>query len=158
MGVVVPRRELAAVLAQERAAGRTVVFTNGVFDLLHAGHARYLQAAKALGDVLVVAINTDASCRRLKGGDRPFVPEGDRAELLAALASVDYVTFFDEDTPVETLALLQPAIHVKGGDYRPDDLPETPTVRAYGGTVQVLPFHSGRSTTTLASRIRRSQP
>jgi rfaE bifunctional protein nucleotidyltransferase chain/domain len=126
-----------------------VVFTNGCFDLLHVGHARYLQQARALGDALVVGVNTDASVRRLKGEGRPIVPEEERAELIAALACVDYVTLFGEPTPEALLAHLRPDLHVKGGDYREEDLPESPLVRGWGGQVVILPLTPGRSTTQL---------
>jgi D-beta-D-heptose 7-phosphate kinase/D-beta-D-heptose 1-phosphate adenosyltransferase len=142
-------------LAPLRARGGRIVFTNGCFDLLHVGHTRYLQEARALGDALVVGVNTDASVRRLKGEARPIVPEAERAELLAALACVDYVTLFDEATPERLLAHLRPEIHCKGGDYRAEDLPETPLVRSWGGAVVILPLTPGRSTTELAERLRR---
>jgi rfaE bifunctional protein nucleotidyltransferase chain/domain len=141
--------ELAHRLEPVRAQGGRVVFTNGCFDLLHVGHTRYLQAARALGDVLVVGVNSDASVRRLKGQERPIVPEAERAELLAALACVDYVTLFDQDTPEQLLACLRPDIHCKGGDYRAEDLPETPLVRSWGGKVVILPLTPARSTSRL---------
>ncbi len=154
MGEVVRSWEvLAQRLAARRARGERIVTTNGVFDLLHVGHARYLRAARAQGDLLVVGINTDAGTRRLKGLSRPFVPEAERAELLAALACVDYVTLFEEPTPEALLEALRPDLHVKGGDYRADDLPETAVVRRHGGEVITLPFVAGRSTTGLAERI-----
>lgn len=149
----VSREELAGLGQRLRASGKRVVFTNGCFDLLHVGHARYLEAARALGDVLVVGLNSDASVRGLKGPGRPVVPEAERAELLGALRCVDYVTLFDEPTPVEVIALLRPDVHTKGGDYRADDLPEAATVRACGGEVAILPFSEGRSTTGLIERI-----
>lgn len=149
----VSREELAGLGQRLRASGKRVVFTNGCFDLLHVGHTRYLEAARALGDVLVVGLNSDASVRGLKGPGRPVVPEAERAELLGALRCVDYVTLFDEPTPVEVIALLRPDVHTKGGDYRADDLPEAATVRACGGEVAILPFSEGRSTTGLIERI-----
>ncbi|MBI3909985.1 MAG: D-glycero-beta-D-manno-heptose 1-phosphate adenylyltransferase [Armatimonadetes bacterium] len=152
--VVRDRAGLATIAANLRRAGRTLVFTNGCFDLLHVGHVRYLQAARALGGVLIVGVNTDASVRRLKGPGRPILPLEERAEILAALACVDYVTFFDEPTPAELLAAIQPQIHVKGGDYREDELPEAPVVRAYGGQVVILPFVAGHSTTQIVARLR----
>ena len=149
------RVDLLAQAAFWRSDGERVVFTNGVFDLLHIGHARYLAEAKTLGDRLVVGLNSDASVRRLKGDERPFVAEEDRAELLLHLAAVDAVTIFDEDTPVALIEALKPDVHVKGGDYDVDKLPETPVVRAYGGEVRILRFVEGRSTSNLADRIRR---
>lgn len=138
--------------------GRRLVTTNGVFDLLHAGHARLLGQAARLGDLLVVLVNTDEGARRLaKGPGRPFNTLADRAELLAALRPVDAVVAFAEDTPEAALAVLRPEVHVKGGDYRPDELPEAEVVRRHGGEVVVLPFHEGYSTTSLADRVRASQ-
>jgi D-beta-D-heptose 7-phosphate kinase/D-beta-D-heptose 1-phosphate adenosyltransferase len=151
---IVPRREVAALGESLRAEGRRIVFTNGCFDLLHVGHARYLVAARELGDALVVGVNSDASVRALKGPARPLVPEGERAELLAALRAVDYVTLFPEPTPEAVIELLRPDIHVKGGDYRLEDLPEAESVRRAGGRVVLLPFTAGRSTTALVERIR----
>lgn len=145
--------ELAERLEAARKSGRRIVFTNGCFDLLHVGHTRTLRQARALGDLLVVGINTDASVRRLKGEGRPLVPEAERAELIASLACVGYVTLFDEATPEALLSRLRPEIHVKGGDYQ-EELPETPLVRSWGGRVVILPFTPGRSTTELAERLR----
>lgn len=154
MGRLVPREELAALGEGLRAAGRRIVHTNGCFDLLHVGHLRYLRQARALGDVLVVSINRDSGVRRLKGPGRPIVPEEERAELVAALACVDYVTLFEEPTPAEVIRLLRPHLHVKGGDYRAEELPEADAVRDVGGEVVIVPFLPGRSTTKLLRRIR----
>lgn len=151
---ITPREGLVRLGERLRAEGRRVVFTNGCFDLLHVGHLRYLQQARGAGDALVVGVNTDAGVRRLKGPSRPVVPEQERAELLAGLECVDYVTLFDEPTPVETIALLRPAVHVKGGDYRPEELPEAEVVRACGGEVVIMPLVPGRSTTNIMSRIQ----
>jgi D-glycero-beta-D-manno-heptose 1-phosphate adenylyltransferase len=143
--------------ALERVAllPRPLVFTNGVFDVLHRGHATYLSHARELGASLVVALNTDASARRLgKGPDRPLNTEGDRAALIAALESVSMVTFFDEDTPLELITALKPDILVKGGDYDMDTLAETAVVKAYGGTAVAIPFVEGYSTTALVSKIK----
>ena len=143
--------------AAERIATlpRPVVFTNGVFDVLHRGHASYLAQARDLGASLVVALNTDASARRLgKGPDRPLNTEGDRAALIAALESVSLVTFFDEDTPLELITALQPDILVKGGDYDMDTLAETAVVKAYGGKAIAIAFVDGYSTTALLKKIR----
>ena len=144
---------LSAALDGFRAAGKTIVSTNGVFDVLHVGHVRYLQAARGLGDLLVVGVNSDACTRHLKGPSRPFVPEADRMELLAALACVDLVTVFDEPTPEALLEVVRPNIHAKGGDYHAALLPESAVVRRHGGTVVSVPFESGYSTTSLAERI-----
>ena len=148
--------EAAARWVKElQGAGRKVVFTNGCFDLLHVGHVRYLEAARALGDALIVGVNTDASVKRLgKGGDRPFTPEADRARVLAALACVDRVVLFGEDTPLALITLLAPDILVKGGDYRLDEIVGREVVLARGGRVVALPFVPGYSTTGLIDRIR----
>lgn len=153
------RSELAEELEKVKSAGKTVVFTNGCFDILHIGHVRYLQDARALGDVLVIGVNDDDSVRRLKGPDRPINYELDRAELLAAFECVDYVSLFDEDTPVELIQALRPDVHVKGGDYRPDDLPEAKVVRSYGGQVKIISFSitdtEGRSTTNVINKMKK---
>ena len=136
---------------------RPVVFTNGVFDVLHRGHATYLAQARALGASLVVALNTNTSARRLgKGPNRPLNNEQDRAALMAALESVSLVTWFDEDTPLELITTLQPDILVKGGDYDMDTLAETAVVKAYGGKAVAVSFVDGYSTTALAEKIRQS--
>ncbi len=152
---IVTRADAAARMA---ALPQPVVFTNGVFDVLHRGHATYLAHARALGGSLVVALNTDASARRLgKGPDRPLNNEEDRAVMMAALESVSLVTWFDENTPLELIAELRPDLLVKGGDYDMDTLAETAVVKAYGGTAQAIPFVDGYSTTALVKKIR-SQP
>lgn len=134
---------------------RPLVFTNGVFDVMHRGHAIYLAQARALGASLVVALNTDASARRLgKGPDRPLNNELDRATLMAALGAVDLVTWFDEDTPQQLIAQIRPDILVKGGDYDMRKLPETALVESWGGRALALPFVEGYSTTALVRKIR----
>ncbi|GGP71952.1 D-glycero-beta-D-manno-heptose 1-phosphate adenylyltransferase [Saccharothrix coeruleofusca] len=138
-----------------RARGGTVVATGGCFDLLHAGHVRTLEAARALGDCLVVCLNSDRSVRRLKGPDRPITRESDRVEVLRALACVDEVVVFEEDTPERVLDRLRPDIWVKGGDYRAGSLPEAELVRRWGGRTVVVPYHRGRSTTRLADALSR---
>lgn len=149
---IVPREQALARLA---ALPRPLVFTNGVFDVLHRGHATYLAGARALGASLVVGLNTDASARRLgKAADRPLNNQQDRAVLLAALASVSLVTWFDEDTPLELIAQLRPDILVKGGDYDMDKLAETALVKSYGGKALALAFVDGYSTTALVQKIR----
>jgi len=150
---LVSRDRLAAIVADLRRDGRKIVFTNGCFDLLHIGHVRYLAAASKHGDVLIVAVNSDASVKRLKGPNRPLVPADERAEMLAALAFVDYVVIFEEDTPDSLLRLVRPDVHVKGGDYRPDELPEAPLVRSLGGEIVIAPLVDGRSTTIYITRI-----
>lgn len=151
---VVKRGELEQLSEQLRRAGKTVVTTNGCFDILHVGHIRILQQARALGDVLIIGINSDASVRKLKGDSRPINNEDDRAELLAALSAVDYVTVFGEDTPVEFLKLVKPDVHVKGADYKPEQLAETPIVESFGGRVEILSLVPGRSTSNVVSRIQ----
>ena len=132
---------------------QVIVFTNGCFDLLHPGHVAYLEAARALGDVLIVAVNSDRSVRALKGPTRPITPEDDRARVLAALACVDCVTVFDDDTAERLLCNLQPNVYVKGGDYTRTEPVEAGAVRAYGGSVRILAFASGYSTSDLVRRI-----
>ena len=149
---IVPRAQAAARVA---ALPQPVVFTNGVFDVLHRGHVVYLARARELGASLVVALNTDASARRLgKGPDRPLNNEQDRAVLLAALESVSLVTWFDEDTPQALIGELRPAVLVKGGDYDMSQLPESALVQSWGGRALAIPFVDGYSTTALVRRIR----
>lgn len=149
---ITSRQDAAARVA---ALPQPVVFTNGVFDVLHAGHVTYLAQARALGGSLVVALNTDASAKRLgKGPDRPLNTDVDRATLLAALESVSLVTWFEEDTPLEIIDELRPHIIVKGGDYDMAKLAETKLVQSYGGTALALPFVAGHSTTALVAKIR----
>ncbi len=144
-------------VAQVRTGGGKVVFTNGCFDLLHVGHIRYLQAARALGDFLVVGLNDDASVRRLgKGPGRPLTPQDERAEILAALACVDAVVLFGQDTPLDLILTLRPDILVKGGDYTPGNIVGRPEVLSWGGAVHVIAFVPGRSTSGLLERIRKA--
>ena len=168
---ILPLAALAALLAPRQAAGAHVVCTNGVFDLMHIGHLRYLTTARAMGDLLVVGVNSDASTRRLKGPTRPLVPAAERAEMLAGLACVDFVTIFEETTAEELVRVLHPDIYVKGGDYTITNtgdgdpgtssatavpakpLPEAAIVLAYGGRVQLLSYVPGHSTTELIDRI-----
>lgn len=148
-------REECAKLAAAGHWPRPLVFTNGVFDILHRGHVTYLDEASQLGGALIVAVNSDASARRLgKGPDRPLNEAGDRAALLAALSCVDAVTFFDEDTPLETIAMIKPDLIVKGGDYDMASLPETRVVESWGGRAVAIPFEFARSTTALVRKIR----
>ena len=149
MGKVVTVEELLPLLP-----GRRVVFTNGCFDLLHVGHLRTLQWARAQGDLLVLGLNSDASVRQLKGPTRPITGEQDRAELLAGFACVDFVVLFEEADPMRLLAQIRPAVHVKGGDYRPEELPEAALVKSWGGEVLVTPLIEGRSTTKIESQLR----
>jgi rfaE bifunctional protein nucleotidyltransferase chain/domain len=138
-----------------RAAGKRLVFTNGVFDLLHVGHVRYLAQARALGDALLVAINSDKSVRELKGPQRPVFDQAERAEILAALRHVDYVTIFDDLSPRSLIAKLLPDVLVKGGDYKLDEIHGREEVEAAGGKVISLPFVEGASTTALIERLKK---
>ena len=147
------RTKLASVLQQLKTEGKTVVTTNGCFDVLHLGHLRYLQAARQLGDLLVVAVNSDTSVRQLKGENRPLVPEAERAEMLAGLECVDYVVIFPELTPIDLLSELKPSIHVKGGDYKLEQLIERDVVETNGGKVVVGLNVPGKSTTNLIQVI-----
>ena len=155
---IISREEAARWVRGLQGRGLKVVFTNGCFDLLHPGHVDYLEEARSLGDALLVAVNTDASVRRLgKGGLRPVNPEADRARVLAGLSAVDRVVFFEEDTPLALLTELQPDILVKGGDYQVHEVVGRELVLARGGQVRILPFRTGYSTSLLVKRIRSSQ-
>src|SRR5260370_21270462 len=159
---IMNREALAIEVQRRQQAGEHGVFTNGCFDLLHLGHVRYLQEARALGDFLILGLNNDAGVRSLKGAGRPLVPEMERAEILAALTCIDYVTIFAEPTAGPLVALLQPAIYVKGGDYAaaqgdlpdPDRLPEASIVQAYHGIVRRIPYLPHHSTTALIPGIK----
>ncbi len=156
MGRILTSGDLAAELARRRAAGERVAFANGHFDLLHVGHLRYLRAARAEADLLVVAVNDDASVRRLKGAGRPIVPEAERAELLAALEPVDYVVVFSGDSPAPLLAELKPDVHCKGPDYgSPDQVPERAVVAGYGGRTALVGDPKDHATSDLIARVRR---
>ena len=156
---VYSRVDLDPLLSQHRRHGARIVFTNGCFDLMHVGHTRYLEAARRLGDVLVVGLNSDASARSLgKGPGRPFMPEQERAEVLAALASVDYVVLFDEPDPRSLIEAVQPDVLVKGGDWRLDTIIGRDIVEQRGGTVHSIPLVPGVSTTDLVRRIQSASP
>jgi rfaE bifunctional protein nucleotidyltransferase chain/domain len=148
------RPSAAEVVRRVRAAGGTVVATGGCFDLLHAGHVATLEAARRLGDCLIVCLNSDASVRRLKGEGRPLVPERDRVRVLEALGAVDAVTVFGQDTPHAVLDAIRPDVWVKGGDYAAPALPETELLAGWGGQVVVVPYLAGRSTTRLVETAR----
>jgi len=153
-GEVFALDQAAAFVAQLRAARKTVVFTNGVFDLLHPGHVRYLAEARRLGDALIVGVNSDRSVRAIKGPGRPITPEAERAEILAALASVDGVVVFDEDTPHAVIGRLQPDVLVKGADWGADRIVGRDIVEGRGGRVVRIPLAPGYSTTAILARIR----
>jgi D-beta-D-heptose 7-phosphate kinase/D-beta-D-heptose 1-phosphate adenosyltransferase len=144
---------LASIIEAEKARGKQVVFTNGCFDLLHVGHVRYLQKARAYGDLLVLGLNSDNSVRRLKGEKRPLIGEKERAHILAALDCIDYVVIFEEDTPIRLLEALKPSVLVKGGDYTPDTVVGKDLVESYGGRVELVEFVDGRSTTNIIEKI-----
>ena len=149
------RSEAIAFAENRRAAGKSIVFTNGVFDLLHPGHLRYLQQARRLGDALIVGINSDRSVRAIKGSDRPITPEAERAEILAALECVDGVVLFDEDTPQSVIAALQPDVLVKGADWAADAIVGRDIVETRGGRVVRISIEPGHSTSALVEKIRR---
>lgn len=148
------RTAAAEWASRARDAGQRVVFTNGVFDLLHPGHVRYLQAARAQGDALIVAINSDRSVSAIKGPTRPLTPEAERAEILGALACVDAVVVFDEETPAEIIAAVLPHVLVKGADWAPDKIVGRDTVEAHGGKVVLMPVEQGWSTSSIIEKIR----
>ena len=154
MGQVVTREQLKDLGERLRKEGKIIVSTNGCFDILHVGHSRILKESRALGDVLIVGLNSDESVSRLKGPTRPINKQDDRAELLCALECVDYVSIFPEDTPVEFLKELKPGKHVKGADYKPEDLQETPVVRQFGGEVVILGLVPGKSTSSVVEKIK----
>jgi len=153
MSKIRDRENLVAERQRCRQAGQCVVFTNGCFDLIHPGHVRYLRQARSLGDVLIVAINSDRSARRLKGPGRPILNQEERGEVLAALEVVDYVTVFDEPTPRELIAALLPDVLVKGGDWTPDQIVGREEVEAAGGKVYSLPYVAGYSTSNIIDRL-----
>lgn len=150
---VLAREALVRTVDDQRRNGKRIVFTNGCFDLLHVGHMRYLQQARLLGDCLVIGLNDDASVRRLKGDERPLIPHDERASVLAALACVDYVTIFAEDTPLDLIQLLRPDVLVKGGDYTPDTVIGREEVESYGGTIELVPYVEGVSTSHIIDSV-----
>jgi len=151
---ILNERDLSQVVAEDRKAGQTIAFANGVFDLLHVGHVRYLQGAAAVADVLVVAVNGDDSVRMLKGEGRPLTSEDERAEIVAAIRGVAYVTIFHEKSPARLLQVLKPDFQCKGTDYTPDSVPEAEVVRAYGGKVVIVGDPKDHSTTETIKKLR----
>ena len=151
--MLIPKERIEDFCATLREAGQRVVFTNGCFDILHAGHVRYLEAARAMGDCLVLGLNTDASVRRLKGETRPVNTELDRAAVVGALVAVDYVVLFDEPTAELLIEKVRPAVYAKGGDYTRETLPEAKIVEKYGGEVHFIDLVPGRSTTKIIEKI-----
>ena len=154
---VLNREEASKLIEDLKKQGKQVVFTNGCFDILHVGHMTYLEEAKEFGDYLFVGVNSDESVKRLKGPTRPINSEVDRAELLAGLKAVDYTVIFTEDTPVELIVELKPSIHVKGGDYKKEDLPETKVVESYGGRVEIVSLVEGKSTSNVVKKIQNKE-
>ncbi|HTY42987.1 MAG TPA: adenylyltransferase/cytidyltransferase family protein [Thermoanaerobaculia bacterium] len=152
---ILARAELLEAAARERAAGRRIVFANGAFDLLHVGHVRYLEAAAREGDWLAVGVNADASVARAKGPGRPILPEAERAEIVAALAAVDAVVIFGEDSPAALIAELKPDVHAKGTDYAAETVPERAVVAAYGGRTVIVGDPKDHSTTDVLAGIRK---
>ena len=155
--LIVGRNELVTRIATEKAAGSRIVLANGCFDILHAGHVRYLIGARALGDVLVVGINSDTQVVRLKGAGRPILPEQDRAELVASLQAVDLVTIFSEPTVTELLLAIKPDVHAKGTDYTEETVPERDVVRSYGGRVAIVGDPKDHSTSEILKKLSRER-
>ncbi|PIP05528.1 MAG: D-glycero-beta-D-manno-heptose 1-phosphate adenylyltransferase [Syntrophobacterales bacterium CG_4_8_14_3_um_filter_49_14] len=153
MNKIYSREKLKEELDRLRKEGKKTIFTNGCFDILHVGHARYLQEAKKIGDILVVAINSDSSVRAIKGEKRPIIPEDERAEMVASLGSVDYVTIFHESTPLELIEYLQPHVIVKGGDWTEEKVVGRESVKKLGGTVVIVPEIRGASTSGIIEKI-----
>ncbi len=153
MGSVVKREELPQLLENLKKQGKTIVTTNGCFDILHVGHVRYLQKTKTFADVMIVCLNSDVSVKKIKGPDRPINCEEDRAEILCALSCVDYVVLFDESSPEKLLCEIKPDVHTKGADYTLETLPEAKSIIANGGRVEFISFVEGKSTTNVIKKI-----
>lgn len=154
MGKVISQKELGKVLTNLK--GKKIVFTNGVFDLLHIGHLRYLKKAREMGDVLIVGLNSDRSVKKIKERGRPIIPEKERAEIIAALEPVDYVVIFNEETPVNLIKKIKPSLHIKGGDYKNKELPEEKVVKELGGQVVFTRLERGKSTSSIIKKILKS--
>ncbi len=154
--MLITRSELKNILNRLRAEGKTIVTTNGCFDILHAGHVRYLEKAKSFGDILIVALNSDKSVKSIKGEGRPINNENDRAEVLSALRSVDYVVLFDEDSPLDLLLQIKPDVHTKGADYTIETLPEAKGIMENGGRIEFITFVEGKSTTSIIEKMKNS--
>lgn len=148
------KEDLVSILDSVRENNKKIVFTNGCFDLLHAGHIQYLNQARQLGDVLIVAVNSDRSVKALKGNNRPILPEQDRLVIIASLCFVNYVVLFDEDTPYDVISVLKPDILVKGGDYKPEDVVGKDIVEEYEGEVVIIPYEENKSTTDIIEKIK----
>lgn len=153
--MLIKRNELDDLLKKLKQDGKTVVTTNGCFDILHVGHVRYLEKAKSFGDVLIVALNSDKSVKSIKGESRPINNELDRAEVLSGLKSVDYVVLFDEDSPIDLLLQIKPDVHTKGADYTIESLPEAKGIMDAGGRIEFISFVEGKSTTSIIEKMRK---
>lgn len=156
MGQVIDRKDIVKLVEDLKAQGKTIVTTNGCFDILHVGHVRYLQATKAFADISVVCLNSDVSVKKIKGPDRPINNENDRAEILCALSCVDYVVLFDESSPVDLLCEIKSDVYTKGADYTIETLPEAKPVMQNGGRVEFISFVEGKSTTNVIKKIEAS--
>lgn len=155
MGKVVLRSEISKLISDLKSQNKTIVFTNGCFDILHVGHVKYLQKSSEFGDILIVGLNSDSSVKKLKGDSRPINNEKDRAYILCALSVVDYVVIFEENSPVELLETIKPDIYTKGADYTVETLPEAPIVIKNGGHVEFIDFVEGKSTTNIIKSIKK---
>lgn len=153
MGQIIKREDIQTLLADLRKEGKTVVTTNGCFDILHVGHVRYLQKTRTFADKMIVCLNSDVSVKKIKGPDRPINNENDRAEILCALECVDYVVLFDESSPEALLCEIKPDVHTKGADYTIDTLPEAKSIMANGGRIEFISFVEGKSTTNVIKKI-----
>lgn len=154
MEKLIEKENLDNIIKKLKAENKKIVFTNGCFDILHAGHVRYLKESKKFGDILIVGLNSDVSVKKIKGESRPINPEMDRAEVLAGLEAVSYIVLFDETSPVKLLEEIKPDIYTKGADYTVETLPEAKTVLSYGGKIEFIKFLEGRSTTKIIDKIK----
>lgn len=154
--MLIKQSELSSLISKLHSEEKTIVTTNGCFDILHVGHVRYLEKAKSFGDVLIVALNSDKSVKSIKGDSRPINNENDRAEVLSALRSVDYVVLFDEDSPLELLLKIKPNVHTKGADYTVETLPEARGIIEAGGRIEFISFVEGKSTTSIIEKMKKS--
>lgn len=152
--MLIQRNEIENLVKKLKSEGKTIVTTNGCFDILHAGHVRYLEKAKSFGDVLIVALNSDKSVKRIKGNDRPINNENDRAEVLSALRSVDYVVIFDENSPIDLILQIKPDVHTKGADYTIETLPEAKQIISAGTKIEFIEFVEGKSTTSIIEKMK----
>lgn len=154
MEKLIEKENLNNIIKKLKSENKKIVFTNGCFDILHAGHVRYLKESKKFGDILIVGLNSDVSVKKIKGESRPINPEMDRAEVLAGLEAVNYIVLFDETSPVKLLEEIKPDIYTKGADYTVETLPEAKTVLSYGGKIEFIKFLEGRSTTKIIDKIK----